>query len=136
MALARNRFNQKQLESTRINKIPYIIASDYEPEGREFESLRAHHIFQRLPKPRAPGLYLRVVDFVDEKSSEIHNFDAQPESYDHNQGARNKGWEFSFHICPSGACFGTRRSKVQILSPRPFVSITYLDHLVFHPHHC
>ena len=33
---SRNGFNQKQLESTEINKFPYVIASDYEPEGREF----------------------------------------------------------------------------------------------------
>jgi hypothetical protein len=52
MAAGRNRFNQKQLSSTIINKFPYIIASNYEPEGREFESLRAHHFkFLRLRQP-------------------------------------------------------------------------------------
>jgi hypothetical protein len=40
-------------------------ASGFEPEGREFESLRARLIFQRHADARPPGVYLRVVDFVD-----------------------------------------------------------------------
>jgi hypothetical protein len=76
MRTGRNRFNQKQLRLTKINTFPYIVASDYEPEGREFESLRAHHNFQSLPKPSASGLYLHVDDCVDEESSLTHQLDA------------------------------------------------------------
>jgi len=69
---SRNGFNQKQLRSTKINRFLYTTAPDYEPEGREFPAvagLRAHHIFQQLPKPGAPGLYLRVDKIVDVRFS-------------------------------------------------------------------
>src|SRR5271157_1701375 len=44
------RYNQPEFPANRIAPLAQLDrASGYEPEGREFESLRAHHLFKHLP---------------------------------------------------------------------------------------
>jgi hypothetical protein len=42
-----NSFKQKQIKSARNDNLKSTLEPDYEPEGREFDSLRARHLFNR-----------------------------------------------------------------------------------------
>ena len=74
-------------------------ASGYEPEGREFESLRAHHLSASLPKLLLPDCYLWRVLVLLTMTELLSS--RKPES---NIPADKRTRQFA---CGGGACDGS-----------------------------
>ena len=61
-------FRYNQIHGRSVHSIAPLAqldrASGYEPEGREFESLRAHHSFKHPPRKSHPQFWVQFVQLA------------------------------------------------------------------------